>query len=102
MISLFPYLTSSVNHTVISGTTATVIISISVLIICVLLIAGCTCSKSNRQDDQDMGSDNGDVENERKELKANLIPPLFFTQGLKDPLQQDDLLEKVKQDGVTE
>ena len=29
-------------------------------------------------------------------VSNSLIPPLFFTQGIKDPLQQDDLIEDVK------
>lgn len=32
----------------------------------------------------------------RAEENGGLIPPLFFTQGLKDPLMQDDLVENAK------
>ena len=41
--------------------------------------------------DQDLSS------NDKNILSANLIPPLFFTQGVKDPLQQDDLMDNIAQ-----
>lgn len=36
-------------------------------------------------------------ESPEKNIQTNsLIPPIFYTNGMKDPLLQDDLCEKVK------
>lgn len=99
------FLNFLITHVASKGQTSnsTVLFAVvSVFSLCVLVVVGCcSCRKKRNEKGSDKDSDNAEKGPERQELRANLIPPLFFTQGLKDPLQQDDLLEKVKQEGVS-
>ena len=88
------------NFALMGNATASVSI-VTILSVVVILIIGCTYVKTGRDDEpsdeffRDLDAENpGGVDN-------NLVPPVFFTQGLKDPIYQDDLMDNVKQAGVT-
>ena len=53
------------------------------------------CFKQKQLSSSDITPQQTELEEGNSTLSTNLIPPLFFTQGVKDPLQQDDLMERI-------
>ena len=85
-----------------SGGLLAAVISVCILIVIAAILAGffivkhfqLCCYNSKETNSEDSVNIIGEG-NANSTLSSNLIPPLFFTQGVKDPLQQDDLMEKI-------
>lgn len=61
-------------------------IAIILILVCILIKCSKKCCKKNERDDYDNNLST-----------QQLIPPIFYTE-IKDPLLQDDLMEKIPKD----
>lgn len=58
--------------------------TVGLIIIIIVLL----CFKFKNRNEREKNLDNN-----RSETTASLIPPVFFTEGMSDPLKQDDLID---------
>lgn len=56
------------------------------LVIIIIVLLYYRCKQKQREKAENF-------ENNRSETTASLIPPVFFTEGMSDPLKQDDLID---------
>ena len=70
-----------------------------IILVLLILIIFRYCKKKNRKQKKHQSHSRKEMEVELVDhndvLKANLIPPLFFTQGIQDPIHQADLVENI-------
>jgi hypothetical protein len=85
---------SSLNLTVYIIATCLVIVLIATCI-----IVGCLCRSSPNQNIEASMPDS-EAGPLSQAATLNLIPPVFYTVGLRDPLMQEDLREKVIREDV--
>ena len=80
-----------------SGIGLPVVLAIIFAVICVFFIVGCLISKliDSHCSRKENSSENGD--RVQKEAIGNLIPPIFYTDKVKDPLLQEDLSDHALQ-----
>lgn len=100
---LLPFLFAFGSCSGTSNTTVTVVVAICVIVLILAVIASIyVCNKKRLlcfQPDNTPSDGNDKINPETddpdKTLSGNLMPPCFFTDGLKDPLKQPDLMEKI-------
>jgi hypothetical protein len=78
----------------------TVIIVCAVVVVAVMCIAVFFCCRSShRHRAADPALQDAKCMQQFHSATSDLIPPVFYTEGLRDPLMQEDLREKVRDDG---
>ena len=79
----------------VTSVVCTCLVIVIVVSICCLKNNKCCCGKQNDGHADKDGLKKVQSVDNGSPLTKNLIPPLFFTQGIKDPLLQDDLIDNV-------
>jgi hypothetical protein len=85
-----------------SGGTAmvAVVVACTIVVVMALCIAVFFCCWSrNRHRALDSTLQDTKSMQQFQSATSDLIPPVFYTEGLRDPLMQEDLREKVQEDG---
>jgi hypothetical protein len=81
--------------------TATVVIIVCTVVLIVALSVAIFffCRSSQRRRAVDSSLQDARSMQQYHSATSDLIPPVFYTEGLRDPLMQEDLREKVAEDG---
>ena len=67
---------------------APIVIGIIIIVLLVVIVILCLCTKTCNKADSDTSHSSIQT--------SGLIPPIYYTDSLQDPLMQDDLKENVK------
>lgn len=90
LLTYFVSAKSSTEEIIIMIISASTVVSVVSIVVTIVI---CCKRRCCRNDTDNLNTQQ--VLTRDEQLRQNLIPPLFFTQDLPDPLEQDDLVERI-------